>query len=95
MLSSLSFIDQGSLGGHEQYTQNLTDSRQPARVNLNDVDRFRLQELFEYHAVMSMFPGSYSDSMWFERIADGCVAQDVVRSSGFFDKPDKNRATFQ
>lgn len=42
-----------SLGGHEQDGEDLVDTGESARVDLNDVDGLGLEELLEDHSVVT------------------------------------------
>jgi hypothetical protein len=44
------------------------------RVNLTDVNRFRLQELLEHHPIVRMFASGDSYAVWFERLTNCGVA---------------------
>ena len=51
------------LGSHEQYTQYLTNPRQPTRVDLHNIDRLCLQQLLEQHPIMRVFPRRHADAI--------------------------------
>ena len=52
-----------------------------------DVESVGLQELFEDHTVMSVFPSRHANAVGLECSADGSVAEDVIRGGWFFDEP--------
>lgn len=79
--------DYNVLGCHEQDTENFAHSSKSARVDLHYVDRVSLQKLLENHPIMRVFPSCYSDSMWFKRLANGSMTQNVIWSSWLLDKP--------
>jgi hypothetical protein len=74
---------------HQQNAQHLTHARKPTRVDLYYVDRLGLQELFEYHSIMGVFPRSNANPIRFESLANGSMAKDVVRRSRLFNKPSR------
>lgn len=75
------------LGCHEQDAQHLRDTRQPTRVDLAHIDRLRLQELLEDHAVVCVLARGDADVERLERLAHRGVPEDVVGRRGLLDEP--------
>lgn len=75
------------LRSHEQNAQDFIDTGKSTTVNLNDIDRVCLQQLFEDHSVVGVFAGSDADSVRLQSFTDGCVTENVVRSRRLLDKP--------
>lgn len=78
---------QYELGCHEQYTDDLADTGKTTRINLHDVNGFRLEKLLEDHAVVSMFACCDANAVRFQRFADCSMAKNVIRRCWFLDEP--------
>lgn len=79
--------DNSKFGCHQEHTQNLTNTRKSARVNLTNIDSFGLKQLLECHPIVSVFSCSHSYSVGFQSLADGRMTQDIIRGGGFFNEP--------
>src|SRR5258708_11599978 len=69
----------------QQDGQHLVDATQPAAADLAEVDRLRLHQLLEHHAVLDVLAGR--DAARLYRFADAAVAQHVVRAGRLLDPP--------
>jgi hypothetical protein len=76
-----------SLCGHQEHAENLADACEATRVNLADIYRVRLEELFEQNPVMRMLARRNANSMRFQRAADGRVPKDIVRGRRLLNEP--------
>jgi len=82
-----------SLCGHEEHAEHLADAGEATRVNLADVYRVRLEELFEHHPVMRVLARRNANPMRLQRATDGCVSKDIVRRRRFLNEPTVERTT--
>src|SRR4029077_20944119 len=73
------------LGGQQQDGDHLVDTAQPAAVDLAEVDRSRLHELLEHHAVVDVLAGGHADGR--DRVTYAAVAEHIVWTGGLFDPP--------
>ncbi len=71
------------LRGQQQVGEVLVDARDAAGVDLHDVDRLRLKELLEDHAIRHMLAGG--DAQRADRAADRARAEDVVGAGRLLD----------
>lgn len=75
------------LGRHEQDAEDLTHARQPARVDLDHVDRLRLQQLLEDHPVVRVLARRNANPVWLQRLAHRRVPEDIVWRRRLLDEP--------
>ena len=77
------------LGGQQQDRDVLVDPGDPARVDLQHVDRVGLQQLLEHHPVGDVLAGGHRDrppsGAARQRLPDGRVAEHVVRAGRLLD----------
>src|SRR5271169_4559589 len=69
----------------EKHGKVFVDAREPATVDLNDIDGSGLQELFKHYSVMAMFSCSYPDRGNFP--SDAGVPEDVIRAGRLLHPP--------
>ena len=72
-----------AFGGHEEHGEDLVDSSEPTTVDLDELDCFGLQELFEQHAVLAALPGGHPDGS--DGPGDGRMAENIIWAGGFLD----------
>ena len=72
---------------HQQYAQDLSDPCETTRVQLYDIQSISLQELFEHHAVVSVFASCNTDPKGLEGSAHSSVSENIIRRCWLFDKP--------
>ena len=89
--SSVRADEDTELGSHQQNGENLTHTSEADGVDLTDVDGFSLEQLLEDHPVVCVLAGRNTDTIWLESLSDGGMAKDIIRSSGFLDKPKGRR----
>lgn len=82
-----------SLRGHEEHAEHLADAGQATRVNLADVYRVRLEELFEHYPVMRVLARRNANPMRLQRATDGRVSKDIVRRRRLLNEPTVERTT--
>ena len=75
------------LGCHEEYAKNLADTSKSTGIDLDNINGVSLQKLLENHAIVCMFPCGHADTVWFQCLAYSRMAQNVIRSSRFFNEP--------
>src|ERR1700760_2839541 len=68
---------------HEQNRQILVDAATTSRINLNEVYRSRLEQLLEYHPVLSVL--TRGDGHRRNSPPNSCVSQPVIRARGLLD----------
>ena len=71
------------LGGEQQHGEHLVQPAESAGIHLQEVDRLRLQQLLEHHAVRAVLTRRDADRL--HGAADRGVAQDVVGAGRLFD----------
>ena len=69
------------LGSHKEHGEHLADASETTRVNLDDIDRVRLEELLEHHAIVRVFACSDADAIRFEFAPDAGMTEDTVVSA--------------
>ena len=74
------------LRGHQQHDEHFVQTAETATVDLTEIDRLRLQQLLEDHAILAMLAGRDADHRR-EAPADRGVAEDVVGARRLFDPP--------
>src|SRR5258708_5273746 len=70
---------------HQQHREDLVDATQATAVDLAEVDRLRLEELLEDDSVLHVLTRRDPDRA--DGLANGTVAEDVIRAGRFFDPP--------
>jgi len=73
-------------GRHEQNGQVLVHTPYSGGVDLHEIHGFCLQQLFEYHAILSVL--ACRDGHRSDAAADGRVPQNVIGARGLFDPGD-------
>jgi len=73
------------LGRQQQDGDRLVDAADAARIELADVDRARLEELLEDHAVLDVLTGRHADGC--DLAPDAGVPEHVVGARGLLDPP--------
>src|SRR3546814_12969272 len=71
--------------GHQQHREHFVDAAQPARVELDHVDRAFGHELFEHDAVLAHLAGRDLDRR--DAFTDAAVADVVVGAGRLLDDP--------
>src|SRR5208282_1704086 len=71
------------LRGEQQHGEGLAESAETAIVKLAEVDRARLHQLLEHHAIGGMLSGRDADRL--DCAANRGVTEDVVGAGGLFD----------
>lgn len=71
---------------HEHNSKNFVDTTETASINLAEVYRSCLEQLFEHDSVVAHLSRRNSYSIWFERFTDLGVAQNIVWRCRFFDE---------
>lgn len=66
------------LGCHKEHSEYLADTSETTRINLNDIDCVRLEELLEHHAIMCVFASGNANAVRFEFASDAGMTEDTV-----------------
>ena len=75
------------LCSHQKNADHFTYTCQSAGIDLNDINRVGLQKLLEDHAIMRMLASGHTNPMGLQGLSDSCMPKDIIRSSGFLNKP--------
>lgn len=67
--------------------KNLVDTAHAASIDLADIDGTLLQELLEDDTVLAHLTSSNTNTVGLKCLADGLVAEDVVRAGRLLDEP--------
>jgi len=71
---------------HQENRQILVDAPDAGSIDLDDIHRASLEELFEHHPVVSMFARGHGHRR--DTLANGCVPQNVIRARRLLDPCD-------